>query len=164
MERAVRTALPIAETHDVPLTQYPELNEIDRGDVITDQMWSENGQYYQRWKKHETDMPFPNGENGMDVWLRSKYVIDRIREASFSKRREDGPYRVCVVTHGGTIRALICGLLGIPERMRYQFAANLRPCSISVIRLSPDPTENANTDSASTLELFNDISHLESMK
>lgn len=164
MERAIKTALPIAETHNLPLSQYPELIEIDRGDVITDQMWLDNIQYYQRWKKHETDMPFPNGENGMDVWLRAKYVVDRILEASLAKRRADGPYRVCIVTHGGTIRAMICGLLGIPERMRYQFAANLHPCSISIVRITPDSTENPNTDSTSTLESFNDVSHFGNMK
>lgn len=160
MERAIETATPIAETHNLQLTKFPELNEIDRGEVRTDQMWLSNAQYYARWKKHETDLPFPNGENGMDVWVRSKYVIDRICENASAKPAGTTPYRACIITHGGTIRALICGLLGIPEQLRYQFAANLHSCSVSIIRLASDPSENANTDFPATIELFNDISHL----
>lgn len=160
MQRAVETAAPIAESHQLSLEQYPELNEIDRGDILTDAIWAENESYYRRWKKHETDLPFPSGENGINVWLRAKFAIDRIRENAEKSPVQDRPYRACVVTHGGTIRAIICGLLGIPERMRYQFAWDLHSCSTSIIRICADSSDNVNTDNAATLELFNDNSYL----
>ena len=161
MERAIQTAMPIAASHGITLEQYPELIEIDRGAVITDSMWTENySEYYSHWKRHETDLQFPNGENGADVWVRAKFVIDRICENAAACGRTDRPYRACVITHGGTIRAMLCGLLGIPEQLRYQFAYNLHPCSISTLRIAEDPSDNVNTDYPLTLELFNDISHL----
>lgn len=159
--RAIKTAEPIARTHDLIIHNYPELNEIDRGKVPSDMDWEENKELYSLWKKHKTDMAFPDGESGTSAWLRAKYVIDRIRnEVAVSGVDSEEPYRVCIVTHGGLIRTIICGLLGLPQTCRYQLAEKIDNCSISMLRIRKDAFKNPNTDYNVTLETLNDTSHL----
>lgn len=159
MERSYLTAAPIAESHNRKLKRYSELNEIDRGDVPSDQMWENVPHYYRRWKMHETDMPFPNGENGNDVWHRVKYVIDRVYENA-ARQNPDQVYRVCIFTHGGALRSILCGMMSIPQELRYQFGANIHPCAINILRIAADETQLVNTNQLVTLERFNDTSFL----
>lgn len=161
MDRTYLTVSPVAMSHDLKIQRYEELNEIDRGDINTDDAWQNSMQYYHRWKQHNTDLPFPNGENGTEVWLREKYVIDRIKERASARGGDiDKPYRVCLVSHGGAIRAMICGLLGLPQQLRYQLAEDVHPCSLSIVKIAGSIPTNVNSDRPATLELFNDISFL----
>lgn len=161
-ERSYRTAMPIAESHSLKLKRFKEIDEINRGDVVSDNDWEKSKNYYIRWRTHLTDLPFPNGENGTDVWLRAKYVINSIIEnAKRSGKGTSEVYRACIVSHGGAIRSIICGLLDMPQSSRYQLGMEVKPCSISIVDIASNPKDNINTDGIVTLELFNDISHLE---
>lgn len=161
MDRTYLTILPVALSHNMKIQRYKELNEIDRGDIITDDAWNNSLQYYHRWKQHNTDLPFPNGENGTEVWLREKYVIDRIKENAIARGGDvTKPYRVCLVSHGGAIRAMICGLLGLPQQLRYQLAEDVHPCSLSIVKIAGSVQTNVNSARPATLELFNDTSFL----
>lgn len=160
-KRAMETAGPVATSHNLKLVSCPELKEIDRGRIVTDERWKIEKEYYERWRQHKTDMEFPEGENGSDVWFRAKYVIDRILDhARKAMQYKERPYRVCIVTHGGAIRSIICGMLGIPQNYRYQFAEVIDNCSVTVLKVRSDYSNNPNTSHPVTLEKLNDTSYL----
>jgi broad specificity phosphatase PhoE len=106
--------------------------------------WDEFPALYAKWILHETDLPYPNGECGADVWTRCKRVIDE----AFG----EGYGRITIFCHGGTIRSIICGILDIPQYKRFLFGAPPHNCSISKVRYEK---EN------SALLVFNEYSHLE---
>jgi broad specificity phosphatase PhoE len=56
---------------------------------------------------HEEDTPYPDGENGsMGVGTLQTRIADIIGQ---------NPERAAVVCHGGTIRVIICGMLGLSD-------------------------------------------------
>ena len=89
--------------------------------------WRDFPDYFNEWKKHEEDLPYPDGESGGDVWARCRAPLEKIIDES--------PERAAVVCHGGTIRCIICGLLGIPQQKRFLLGDPIENCSISVIRV-----------------------------
>lgn len=93
--------------------------------VIYTSSWENYPQTYQKWVLHNEDIPYPNGENGMDVWMRCKNEIDSILESNYN--------RIAIVCHGGTIRSIICGILNIPQQKRFYYGFPIENCSISII-------------------------------
>ena len=91
------------------------------------------------------DFCFPEGECGEDVFTRCRPVIDEMIESDNE--------RFLVITHGGTIRALVCGLLGLPMNFRLAFGRVLENTSMSELEYNTD-------NKRFTLERFNDYSHL----
>jgi probable phosphoglycerate mutase len=85
---------------------------------------------FPEWKSadlsHETDMPYPNGESGQDVWNRAKKVFGEIDELSLDN--------TAVVAHAGTIVSLICGALDIPQQKRFFLGYPPEFSSISVLQ------------------------------
>ncbi len=160
MKRAIESAEPIAETHNLKIEIFEELNEIDRGEIETDEKWGLYEEYYNQWKKHEEDLEFPNGENGEAVWLRAKYVIDSIIEQAKNHNEFTGSYRVCIFTHGGTIRSIVCGMLGIPQQARYQIVEEFDNCSITRIKICCNSLLNANTSNPFVMLSLNDTSYM----
>lgn len=69
--------------------------EINMGDLYYRSRWSDYPELYEEWKKHESDLPYPNGECGADVWNRCKNSLDIITQYDYE--------RVAIVCHGGTI-------------------------------------------------------------
>ena len=101
---------------------------------------------YDEWARHCTDLPYPGGECGQDVINRAMPLLDEILE-----RCEE---RVAVVSHGGTIRSLLCAVLEIPQERRFFFGAPLDNCSLSVLRWDPAAGRFA-------VHTVNDAAHLE---
>ena len=62
--------------------------------------------------------------------------------------------RICVVTHGGFIRAMITGLLGIDFSKQRMFGAVLENTSITEVAYDKET-------GLFSLERFNDYAHLE---
>lgn len=101
--------------------------EINMGEIHLSS-WDSFPDYYAQWKLHKDDMRYPGGECGQDVWERCSRSLNKIIGSNAS--------RAAIVTHGGTIRVIICGILGIPQTRRFYLGAPLECCSISVIRYS----------------------------
>ena len=92
------------------------------------------------------DMVYPAGEGSAMVWARFRPVLDEWLASSYE--------RIAVVTHGGFIRILLCGLFGGDFARRLQFGNTLENCSITEIRYD-------RAKGMFFLERFNDYAHLE---
>jgi broad specificity phosphatase PhoE len=79
---------------------------------------------------------------------RSSKVIDEILES--------GCKNVAVVTHMGTIRALMCGILGLGQERRFFIGSPIEHCSISIIKHDKSGQKHLHT--------INDHAHLDILK
>lgn len=125
------------------------LNEISFGDM-TGEVDSRNAvlfpEYFAAKKKKEENLRLPGGECPTEVFDRALPVV---REAIAS-----GAETVVIVTHGGVIRALVAGLLGLGAGQMLRIADSLEHTSVTELWYS----EAAGCFS---LERLNDASHLE---
>jgi len=142
LDRAIQTAEIIQTTVKSDIIVTPSFREIDMGEIHK-KSWNEFSDIYKNWVLHEEDISYPCGECGMDVWKRCKKEVDIIVESNYS--------RIAIVSHGGTIRSMICGILGIPQQKRFYFGFPPENCSVSIILRS---------DKDYYLHTFNDFSHL----
>lgn len=152
LRRAVQTAQVLADYLSAPVEPRAELREINMGRLFT-ATWEDVDKdlpgYSALWKLHEEDLPYPGGERGADVIRRAMPLIDEMVEAHRHLRDP----RVVVVTHGGTIRSLLCAFLGIGAEKRFQFGAPLYNCGLTVVRSNAESGEL-------TVHTVNDGSHL----
>jgi probable phosphoglycerate mutase len=132
----------------VDIIKRPELRDINKGSFLRG--WEFLNEFHpdfsQKFSEHTEDVRYPGGENGEDVLLRSNTVINEILESGCSN--------AAVMTHMGTIRALICGMIGLRQAQRFLIGTPIEHCSISII----------NQDKKSgqlCLHTINDYAHLE---
>ena len=146
MTRAMQTADEINKYLHVHIEARDALKEIDMGECATrgwDYVHATYPHFQGDFQKHETDVSYPQGECGADVWNRAKHVIDEIIQL--------GLENVAVVAHGGTIRSIICGSLGLPQEKRFFLGMPPEHCSISILKYQ---------DERFYLHTFNDYTHL----
>ncbi len=109
------------------------------------------GKFYADFKaeqmKLNEDIPYPGGECGLDVFNRAVVTMEEIIKLDKKK--------VAVVTHGGVIRALLTGFLGLDMSKKLLFGNSLENSSIT--ELVYDERYNR-----FYLQRFNDFAHLES--
>ena len=142
LRRAAETAEIINRKINTEVIITRNFREIDMGDLIQ-KSWQEFPEIYSEWLLHREDIAYPNGENGQDVWNRCKIELESIMLLNYS--------RIAIVCHGGTIRSLICGFLGIPQQNRFFLGLPLMNCSISIIGQENDQY---------FLHTFNDHNHI----
>ena len=143
LDRAVKTAEILNDKIHADFVISPAFREIDMGAIFT-RPWSEFPELHAQWILHKEDLPYPEGENGADVWLRCKKVfVDTILPAGYR--------RIAIVCHGGTIRSILCGLLRIPQQRRFYFGMPPEHCSITTVRF---------VKGEFYLHTFNDYSHI----
>ncbi len=149
LRRSVETARILAEYIQAPLEVRAELREINMGRLFLS-TWEEIEHdmpgYAARWHRHDTDLPYPGGENGADVIRRCMPLIEEIVQSDME--------RAAIVTHGGIIRSLLCAFLGIGPEKRFFFGAPLANCGLTVVRW------NAKRGSF-LIHSVNDSAHLE---
>ncbi|MGN1084350.1 MAG: histidine phosphatase family protein, partial [Lachnospiraceae bacterium] len=123
--RAKQTAGIIFEKNTEFLVRE-ELNEISFGD-LTGKADAENAvtyaDYFAAKKRKEENLRIPGGENPSEVFERAIRVVE---EALAS-----GAETVVFVTHGGVIRALTAGLLGLGPEQMLRIADGLEHCSLT---------------------------------
>ena len=110
MVRAIQTSEEINKYLNVDIILNHELRDIDMGEYVKkDWEYIKNNfpDFAKKFSGHLSDVAYPNGECGEDVWKRSKSVINEIINS--------GLENVAVVTHGGMIRVLISGFLGLHQ-------------------------------------------------
>lgn len=125
------------------------IREIDFGELTghTDEYIKDKYGDFERLRKSAlNDIPFPGGECGEDVFKRAKPVINEIISKDYQN--------VIIVTHGGAIRSIVAGLLGLEFSKKLLFGRGLENCSIT--RIDYDRQMDM-----FTLESFNDYAHLE---
>lgn len=145
LDRAIQTAEILNANVNSNITMTEQFREIDMGDIYKTS-WDNFPDIYSKWILHQDDIPYPNGENGDDVWKRCSRKIEEIISAKYE--------RVAIVCHGGTIRSIICGVLNIPQQKRFNFGFPPENCSISVLLYK---------ENNFYLQTFNDFSHINSL-
>lgn len=147
--RAEETARIVNQYLKVPHELRNELREIDFG-ALQGNSDEYNLEHYGTFLKERTamtsDLKFPSGECGLDVWNRAKDVLNEIICANYEN--------VAVVTHGGTIRSILSGILGVEQTRKLQFGLCLENTSITEINYHKERK-------CFYLERFNDYAHLE---
>lgn len=151
--RAVETAEIANEALNVPYESFDELEEMNFGDLtgLTDVEIKERfGDFIKERKLMTSDIRFPGGETGRDVFDRAYPVIKKIAQEAALKNVES----VAIVTHGGVIRTVLTGILGCDLKNKLVFARDLENCSITQIDYDADKDRFY-------IERVNDYSHIE---
>lgn len=146
--RAKQTA-EILFGSEVAFTEREALNEISFGDM-TGEADSRNAvlfpEYFAAKKEKQENLRLPGGECPTEVFDRAVKVVD---EAVAS-----GAETVVFVTHGGVIRALVAGLLGLGAGQMLRIADSLEHTSVTELKYSKEA-------GCFSLERLNDASHLD---
>lgn len=146
--RAKQTAEILFGT-DATFYERDALNEISFGDM-TGGADSQNAvlfpEYFAAKRKKADNLRMPGGECPTEVFERATEVV---KEAVAS-----GAETVVFVTHGGVIRALTAGLLGLGAGQMLRIADSLEHTSVTELKYSPEAH-------CFSLERLNDASHLE---
>lgn len=148
--RAVETADIINKYLDKPRVIDERLREAEFGELTG----LENSVLKERYKgflaKRATmteDIPYPGGgDNSEMVFERAFAAIQDITKSDYEN--------VCVVTHGGVIRALLTGIVGAEPARWLTYGRQLENCSITEIMYDKD----MNTYH---IERLNDYAHFE---
>ena len=158
LQRASRMAQRIADQHEVALQLDPDLREISMGTwegASFDEIREREPEVLRRSRDEPLTFAPRGGETILQVRDRLVAALDRWYVAY-----PDGT--VLWVTHGGCIGILLCHLLGVDLRRRWQFRKD--NAALSEIEIG---NPEANLDGAETLSAasvivsFNDASHLE---
>ena len=146
LERARVTAQTIAAGHRLPVTTCRELREIDFGKLeglTFDEISRNYPEVTAVWKNGSLKLEFPGGDS----------VSGFNRRVSRFHRRlaKHAPDEMVVITaHEGSLRILLCRLLGLRLEHRRRFRFNL--ASLSIVETYP---------SGGILMRLNDVSHLD---
>lgn len=124
LDRAIQTAEIISSAIGTDIIATQSFREIDMGEIHT-KPWSAFSDIYKEWILHDKDIAYPKGECGMDVWARCEMEIEAIAKHDYQ--------RIAIICHGGTIRSIICGAMGIPQQRRFYFGRTVENCSISIM-------------------------------
>ncbi len=143
--RASATASLILQGRDVPLYPTSRLREYHKGafEGMTDgELRAQFPDEYPSYVSKDLDYAPEGGESTRDVSDRMSSVICEIKERHLDER-------VLVVGHGGSLRAAMMALLGMPLDANWRFVFG--NCTLTIVDTYHD---NA------VLRLFNDGSHL----
>jgi probable phosphomutase (TIGR03848 family) len=127
LERAQRTAAPLAVARRLPLQTRPNLTELDFGEwtgrridtLSVDPTW-------QRFNSCRSGVRIPGGESMLDVQRRVVADLEALR-------RQHSGGTIAIVTHGDVIRAALVYYLGMPIDLCLRL--DVLPASISVVTL-----------------------------
>ncbi len=128
-----------------------DLREIDFGDLEGIENKEVPIVYRDFMERRDTlseDLKFPGGECGRQVYERSSKILKEIVDSDYEN--------VAVVTHGGVIRSLLCGLLGMDQAGKLLFCKHLENCSITELYYREDKKRFY-------IERVNDYAHIENI-
>ena len=147
--RAVQTAEIINEHLHIKHTIIPELQEISFGaleGMREEDIQTQYKDFLTERRQMKSDLAYPEGENGQMVYERAYPVIQSILQTDAQ--------RIAIVTHGGLIRAVLAGLLGMDMAKKLMFAKELENTSITQIDYHEEYEYF-------TVERINDYAHIE---
>lgn len=148
--RAVQTADILAKELGIaPQPGDAAVNEIEFGELtgLSDrEIDARFGEFMERRRSLEADLAFPGGECGQDVFDRAYPFLRKVAAS--------GHGHALVVTHGGTIRAILAGVLHMEQRFRLALTRTLENTSVTVLEYNKER-------GWFTVETVNDYAHLE---
>lgn len=114
LSRARDTAQAIASRHGLPVETYPELREIDLGEMAGRSF--DDARAHPDWNE-DGFVEWPGGESLDSVFARAFGVISRVVAVSPGRT-------IVVVGHGGVTRILVSHFLGLLPKLERSRAAN----------------------------------------
>ena len=145
LQRAVTTARIIASFHHPEVTHCAELREIDFGKLEGlnfDEVRVRFPEIARMWQEHDPALVYPEGESLSQL---DERIVEFIRRLIKHKPEDT----LLVVAHSGVLRTLICELLGLERKNRWNLRLDL--ASLSIVETYP---------AVAILSLLNDTSHL----
>ncbi len=150
MVRAIQTSEVINRYINTEIEVVPELREINMGICETegwDSLEKKYPEYMREFNKHESDMCYPpDGECGRDVWERVWSFLERLVTTDHE--------RVAIVTHGGVIKVILAGILGLEQQKRFLFGSPLKNCSMSILKYD-------HFNRSFSIQCYNNYSHID---
>ncbi len=147
LSRVVATAEAIVSARDMPLTKMESLREKGFGDwegMTFAEVEERHPSLFRRLFDEDIVFAPPGGESDQQLYDRLSAAADSLTGA-----HADSEGNILVVAHGGSLRALIVSLMGMPPE--YMWRLRLSNCGITVVNIF---------DGGAALELLNDTSHL----
>ena len=145
LERALVTAEIIAASHQLAVVTCAELREVNFGQ-LEGLTFSEISQLYpevaKSWAERSPKLKYPGGESLVEFNNRVSRFLNRLDKHTTGEM-------ILVVAHAGVLRTLVCQLLGIDPRRRWQIRIDL--ASLSILETHHQ---------GAILSLLNDVSHL----
>ena len=148
LKRAVHTAQIIALEHNTELVTCRELREIDFGEFegLTFEEIKQRYPHSNWWTVQDAEEKLPRGESVSQLVSRVSQFVARLRGYT-------GGETILVVAHGGSLRALLCLLLGLG--LEHWWRIRLDSASLTVVETYSE---------GAVLSLLNDLCHLENLK
>lgn len=150
--RAVETAEIVNQYLNLEHKIEPDMKEMSFGDLegLTDEeIVRDYGEFIKERRMMKSDLAYPNGENGAMVFRRAYPALRNIIRECQEKNAEN----VVIVTHGGLIRAMLAGILGMDFAGKLMFAKELENTGITQL--------DYHKDDLFTVERINDYAHIE---
>jgi len=147
-KRARQTANIIAVPHNAEIFVLPELNEMDFGKwegLTFEQIEEAWPDFISRWLANDEGYP-PEGESINAFLDRAKTAIQRVLN-------QESEGTIIIVAHAGTIKLMLCNLLGLGLREIWQTKQD--SASISRVEI--------HNDGSRILTLLNDTCHLKNI-
>ena len=145
LKRAYETASILAAPHQLRVQMAEELREINFG-VWEGLTYKEISEKYkelaEKWYQSPATVRIPKGETFVEL-------KERAYNAVLKLLKENDPGTIIVVAHGGTIRAIICGLLDID--LNHAFRIQQDNTALNIIQYN---------QGFIVLSLLNDTNHL----
>jgi alpha-ribazole phosphatase len=148
LQRARVTAQAIARYHELPVQEDADLREMTFGaweGATYDEIVARDADLVQRWLSDPTIYAPPGGETVIQL-------LDRIAPALQRWQTRYPEATILWAVHGGVIEVLLCYLLGVDLKLRWQFRhenasiteIDLNGKDVTVVRLNevthlPDP-------------------------
>ena len=122
--RAFKTSVLASGWHEESIKRDPDLCEINFGvwEGCSTHELKEQGELFSRWAQKPFSVPVPEAESETEILARVQRVIDKLVVLPHE--------RILVVSHGGTLRALLSVALHIPLQSAWRFF-RLSNCSLS---------------------------------
>lgn len=146
LQRARLTAEAIAVKHGLEVRVEPDLREVNYGKWEGLSEAELKADFAESWGKRSADpvnVAPPDGESYADLWARLQPVWERIVSQTEHKN-------IVVVGHNGSVRAILCTLLGTPLSNLRRIQIN--NCSLSRVEIAASGT---------LIRCLNDTHHLE---
>ena len=156
LQRAWRTADGIAATHGLQTQRLGGWNEVSYGQWEGLSEAEINAEYADLWRERVADpwnIAPPDGESYRMLWARLQPEWTRLLQRHAGQS-------VAVVGHNGSLRVLLCQLLGAPPANARRL--QIGNCSLTKVRVdSPQSAESEKLEGLPlVISYINDTSHL----
>lgn len=153
LQRARVTAEAIAKNHNVPVIACPEIREMDFGQcegLTFNQVEKRYPEVARLWLARSPVLSYPGGES-------LEHFAQRVStlKAKFQKHRATDT--IVLAAHLGSLRLLLCSLLGILQQHWWQF--QLDYASLTTVETHPRGVDPGDEGRGMLLSL-NDTAHL----